>query len=267
MSKSCQSVLIKTRTDDLQSSLSTFQVNRWLIKINRSWSIVDRHLQVSIYIDQSWSMLINLDHMRRRFSSVDQHHWSTDQQPIVFMHDMIKIDQHWSRLINVNWHLKVSINHHFNHGFLKISQCKPLCCRSRYNPSNNGYSPRPAYQTSRRSRESISANPGGYRCQDTNLWGQGVYHEWEAGVTGHWPVRRGCVLWMGGGWQDTNQWGQGAYYAWEVGLTGYQPVRIHSSKILTIQQGIPRGISSIGKPCRPQQGFPRWVYPGNSLML
>ncbi len=32
---------------------------------------------------------------------------------------------------------------------------------------------------------------------------------------------------------------------------------LHSSKILTIQQGITRGVSSIGKPCRPEQGFPR----------
>ncbi len=35
------------------------------------------------------------------------------------------------------------------------------------------------------------------------------------------------------------------------------PISQHSSKILTIQQGITRGVSSIGKPCRPQQGFPR----------
>ncbi len=31
----------------------------------------------------------------------------------------------------------------------------------------------------------------------------------------------------------------------------------HSSKILTIQQGITRGVSSVGKPCRSLQGFPR----------
>ncbi len=31
----------------------------------------------------------------------------------------------------------------------------------------------------------------------------------------------------------------------------------HSSKILTIQQGITRGVSSVGKPCRPEHGFPR----------
>ncbi len=31
----------------------------------------------------------------------------------------------------------------------------------------------------------------------------------------------------------------------------------HSSKILTIQQGISRGVSSVGKPCRPEHGFPR----------
>ncbi len=35
------------------------------------------------------------------------------------------------------------------------------------------------------------------------------------------------------------------------------PYKIHSSKILTIQQGITRGVSSIGKPCSQQQGFPR----------
>ena len=32
---------------------------------------------------------------------------------------------------------------------------------------------------------------------------------------------------------------------------------LHSSKILTIQQGITRGVSSIGNPFRPQQCFPR----------
>ncbi len=38
----------------------------------------------------------------------------------------------------------------------------------------------------------------------------------------------------------------------------------HSSKILTIQQGITRGVSSVGKPCRPEHGFPR---PNNTFVL
>ncbi len=45
--------------------------------------MVNRRLEVSIYIDQSWSMLIDLDHM---------------------MHEN-------NRLFNENWHLEVSINH------------------------------------------------------------------------------------------------------------------------------------------------------------
>ena len=40
--------------------------------------------------------------------------------------------------------------------------------------------------------------------------------------------------------------------------------RQHSSKILTIQQGITRGVSSVGKPCRPEHGFPRPNCPGNA---
>ncbi len=40
--------------------------------------------------------------------------------------------------------------------------------------------------------------------------------------------------------------------------------RLHSSKILTIQQGITRGVSSVGKPCRPEHGFPRPNCPGNA---
>ena len=39
---------------------------------------------------------------------------------------------------------------------------------------------------------------------------------------------------------------------------------MHSSKILTIQQGITRGVSSVGKPCRPEHGFPRPNCPGNA---
>ncbi len=41
----------------------------------------------------------------------------------------------------------------------------------------------------------------------------------------------------------------------------------HSSKILTIQQGITRGVSSVGKPCRPEHGFPRPNCPGNALIF
>ncbi len=37
---------------------------------------------------------------------------------------------------------------------------------------------------------------------------------------------------------------------------------LHSSKILTIQQSITRGVSSVGKPCRPEHGFPRPNCPG-----
>ncbi len=42
---------------------------------------------------------------------------------------------------------------------------------------------------------------------------------------------------------------------------------VHSSKILTTQQGITREVSSIGKPCRPEHGFPRPNCPGNALIF
>ncbi len=32
-------------------------------------------------------------------------------------------------------------------------------------------------------------------------------------------------------------------------------IHVHSSKILTIQQGLPRGVSSVGNPRRPLTGF------------
>ncbi len=41
-------------------------------------------------------------------------------------------------------------------------------------------------------------------------------------------------------------------------------LQLHSSKILTIQQGITRVVSSVGKPCRPEHGFPRPNCPGNA---
>ncbi len=44
-------------------------------------------------------------------------------------------------------------------------------------------------------------------------------------------------------------------------------VKMHSSKILTIQQGITRGVSSVGKPCRPEHGFPRPNCPDNALIF
>ncbi len=44
-------------------------------------------------------------------------------------------------------------------------------------------------------------------------------------------------------------------------------VSLHSSKILTIPQGITRGVSSIGKPCRPEHRFPRPNCPGNTLIF
>ncbi len=44
----------------------------------------------------------------------------------------------------------------------------------------------------------------------------------------------------------------------EVILMYYLPsTKLHSSKILTIQQRITRGVSSVGKPCRALQRFPR----------
>ena len=33
------------------------------MQVNWRWSMIDRNLEVSIYIDQSWLILINLDHM------------------------------------------------------------------------------------------------------------------------------------------------------------------------------------------------------------
>ena len=42
---------------------------------------------------------------------------------------------------------------------------------------------------------------------------------------------------------------------------------VHSSKILTIQQTITRGVSSVGKPFRPEHGFPRPNCPGNALIF
>ena len=54
---------------------------------------------------------------------------------------------------------------------------------------------------------------------------------------------------------------------WRLSDSIYVLVHVHYSKILFMQQGVTWGVSSIGNPCRPYQGFPRWICRGNSLML
>ncbi len=44
-------------------------------------------------------------------------------------------------------------------------------------------------------------------------------------------------------------------------FTWVKSLFLHSQRIPTIQQGITWGVSSVGKPCRPGQWFPRWVCP------
>ncbi len=51
--------------------------------------------------------------------------------------------------------------------------------------------------------------------------------------------------------------------SWPDHILTCDPI-LHSSKILTIQQGITRGVSSVGKPCRPEHRFPRPNCPGNA---